>query len=85
MELTRHALKRKRQRGFSSFSLEMIEKYGRYGTASGGLMQIFLGRKESLDLIRELKRDIQLIERLAGSTMLVGGDKIVTVYKNRHS
>ncbi|HOI94572.1 MAG TPA: hypothetical protein PK250_07685 [Syntrophobacter fumaroxidans] len=83
MVLTKHALKRKRQRGFSSFSLEMIEKYGRYGSASGGLTEIFLGRKESLDLIRELKRDIQLIERLAGSRMLVGGDRVVTVYKTK--
>jgi hypothetical protein len=82
MELTNHALKRKRQRGFSNHSLEVIEKYGRYGKAPGGMTEIFLGKKESQDLIRQLKRDINLLEKLAGSIVITTGDLIITMYKS---
>jgi hypothetical protein len=36
IQLTSHDLKRKRQRGFTSFSQEIIEKCGRFGNALGG-------------------------------------------------
>jgi hypothetical protein len=82
MKLTSHGLKRKRQRGFSSHSLEFIEKYGRYGKAPGGMTEIFLGKRESQDLIQQLKRDINLLEKLAGSIVITTGDLIITMYKS---
>lgn len=81
MKLTKHAEKRIRQRGFSYFSLEIIENFGRYESAPGNATKVFLGKKECQQMISELKRHIQLIERAKGSTIIISGDTLLTVYK----
>lgn len=81
MDLSKHAQKRKRQRGFSTFMLGVIENYGRYKRAPHGGMEVFFGKKESQDLIKELKRDIQLVERLSGSKIIFSDNEIITMYK----
>jgi hypothetical protein len=81
MNLTRHAQKRKQQRGFSISMLRVIENHGRYKKAPHGVMEVFFGKKEAQNLIRELKRDIQLVERLTGSTIIFSENEIITMYK----
>jgi len=46
MIVSNHAEIRKRQRGFSRFSLDMIQKFGRSVKVPGGAIKVFFGKKE---------------------------------------
>jgi hypothetical protein len=81
-ELTAHAMKRMRQRGFSGHAMDMIVHYGRYEPAPGGGIRIFLGNKDHQELVALLKRDLQLLDNVKGGTVIVSEDgKILTTYK----
>ena len=83
-ELTAHAKKRMRQRGFSGHAMDMIVHYGRYEPAPGGAIRIFLGNKNHQELVTRLKRDLQLLDNAKGGTVIVSEDgKILTTYKNK--
>ena len=81
MKLSKHAQQRQRQRGFSDFALKIIEETGRYERAPGGITRIFLGNKECQEIVVELKRAIQQLDKIRGGTMIIDGNDIVTVYK----
>jgi hypothetical protein len=83
-ELTAHAKKRMRQRGFSGHSMDMIVNYGRYEPAPGGALKVFLGNKNHQELVARLKRDLQLLDHAKGGTVIVSKDGIIlTTYKNK--
>ena len=81
MELTRHAGKRTRQRGFSKLALDIIKQYGNCENAPGGATKVFLGKREHQDVVSELKKAIQALDKAKGGTLIVEGDDILTVYK----
>jgi len=81
MELTKHAKKRKNQRGFSSFSLDMIQKYGRCQRARGGAIKVFFGNREYQKTVQEFKKAIQLLDKVKGSSLIIIDDCIITAYK----
>jgi hypothetical protein len=81
-ELTAHAKKRMRQRGFSDHSMDMIVNYGHYEPAPGGALKVFLGNKNHQELVARLKRDLQLLDHAKGGTVIVSKDGIIlTTYK----
>ena len=83
-ELTAHARKRMRQRGFSGHAMDMIVHYGRYELAPGGAISISLRNRDHQDLVARLKRDLQLLDNAKGGTVIVSKDgKILTTYKNK--
>jgi len=82
-ELTAHAKKRMQQRGFSGHALDMILHYGRYTMAPGGAIKIFFGNKDHQELVACLKKDIQLLDKAKGGTVILSEDgMILTTYKN---
>ena len=81
MNLTKHAKIRQRQRGMGQDILDIILRYGRVEYQKGDSEKIFLGKRESNEIIRELKHAIKLIERSKGGTVILAQDQIVTVYK----
>jgi hypothetical protein len=81
MNLTKHAEKRKNQRGFSKFTIDIILKNGSVKKAPGGTKQIFFGNKEYQETVSELKRVIQLLDRAKGGTIIVHAEQIITIYK----
>jgi hypothetical protein len=81
MELTKHAEKRKKQRGFSSFSLEILENFGDVRKASGGMTKVFFGKREYQRTVQEFKKAIQLLDKAKGCNLIIDGDQIITVYK----
>lgn len=81
MKTTKHAKKRISQRGFSNFTLDIIQKYGNSKKAPGGAINIFFGNKEYQRVIEELKRAIQLMDRAKNGNIIIKGDRILTVYK----
>lgn len=81
MKLTRHCEARKRQRGFSDFSLNIILKYGRLDPAAGGATKISFGNKEYQAAVRDLKRAIQMMDRAKGGNLVVINDFVLTMYK----
>ena len=81
MKLTKHAQKRKNQRGFSDFSLEIINKFGCCEIAPGGALKISFGKKESQRLIEELKKIIQSLDRVRGGKIIEKNGYVLTLYK----
>ena len=84
MRTTGHARKRGQQRGFSRFTMEIIERIGRPERAPGGATIIHLGKRESQEAIDELKRAIKAVDRARGGSLVINGGSLVTVYKRRH-
>ena len=81
MRLTKHATKRKKQRGFSNFSLQMIQKYGRCENAPGGATKINFGKREYQRTVHEFKKVIQLLDKVKGGSLIIKDGYVVTVYK----
>ena len=81
MILSNHAQSRKRQRGFSSFSLDIIQQFGRSERVSGGAVKVFFGKKEYQNTVQEFKKAIQLLDKAKGGNIVIKDDLIVTVYK----
>ena len=83
MNMTDHAKVRQKQRGISNMALNIIEQNGRCEKAPGGALKIFFGFKEYQRTIEDLKKTIQLLDKVKGGTLIINEDKIVTVYRNR--
>lgn len=81
MEYTKHALTRKSQRNFSDEIVDIILSNGRTAYAPGGVVKVFFGKKESCELITELKKTIKLVERASGGTLILSDGKALTIYK----
>jgi len=82
MKLTKHAKKRKKQRGFSNFSLQMIQKYGRCESAPAGAIKVHFGKREYLRTVREFKRAIQLLDKVKDSSLIIKDGYVITVLKS---
>lgn len=80
METTEHARIRARQRGFRNFALDVIGRYGKQERVPGGAIRIILGRKERQEIVGELKRTIQLLDKAEGKMIVIEG-QILTIYK----
>ena len=81
MKLSKHAESRSRQRGFSSLYISLIQEFGRTMDAPGGAKKIFFGKKEYDAARYELKKLLQLLDKVNGSSLIVNGDNILTMYK----
>lgn len=93
MELTMHAQKRLRQRGFPFASPEIILSYGREERAKGNAIRYFFGKNEyekadqeikrqDWKTQRQLKQTLHLLDKCKHSIMVVSGGSILTLYKN---
>jgi len=81
MKLTQHIKERMNQRNIPDSAIDIILKNGRISHVSGGAMRIFLGNKESNQMIMELRNTIKLIERAKGGTLILAEDTALTVYR----
>ncbi len=83
MTKSKHVNKRSKQRGFKAGDIEDIYKYGE----EIGKNKIKMTSKATKKRIHELtkaicnlKREIQRVDRLSGSTLIVCNDSFVTLY-----
>ena len=81
MKTTLHAERRKEQRGFTAFTVDMIMRCGRGVTSRGGAIEIYFGNKEYQIAVSEFKKVIQLLDRAKGGNIIIKGDHIITAYK----
>jgi len=82
MDLTKHAITRSRQRGFSSALLDIISSCGRQEHTIGGATKVIFGKKESQQLIKEAKRLIQMVDKNNNVTLIVKNGYVLTMYKH---
>ncbi len=80
MEPSKHAKKRMQQRGFRSQTLELLLTFGRLKTAKGGANKLFIGNNEYAVASSELKKAIQLLDKVRNKTIVFSEDTIITVY-----
>lgn len=85
MDLTKHAQKRKRRRGFSSLSVDIILKYGRTSKAVDGATMIHFDNNEYQKIVSEIKAFLRSMERAKGGKIITIGDYIITMYKDHYS
>jgi hypothetical protein len=83
MKLTKHADKRKQQRGFSDTAINIIMRHGRMSKVRGDAYKLFFGKKESHTLISELKQMIKLVDRARDGVLIISGETVITVYKSK--
>ena len=81
MKMTAHAVARMNQRGISHEAIDLILKYGSFKQTRDGGIGVFLGNKQSQEIISGLKRTIQLIDRAKNGFAVLKGDCILTTYK----
>jgi hypothetical protein len=82
MNLTNHAKKRISQRGLSRLSLEIIEEFGRYQEAPGGVTKVYFGKKETQAAVSEFKKLIQLLDKTKNGTIVIADNMVLTAYKH---
>jgi hypothetical protein len=82
MKMTDHAKGRQKQRGISNMAMNIIEQNGRCEKAPGGALKIFFGFKEYQRTIEDLKKTIQLLDKVKGGTLIINEEKIITVYRS---
>lgn len=75
MELSKHALARKQQRGFQSGDIELITAFGTCLERPGNLLEYQITRKRKKQLI-------QALDRVMDRAVLLSSDeeKVVTLY-----
>ena len=81
MRFTRHAEIRRQQRGFTPFITDTILQFGEIRNAAGQATRVFLGNRQHREIIGELKRAIQFLDKAKGASIIISGDNILTVYK----
>ena len=81
MKMSKHAQKRSQQRALPPEVLDIIMKHGRVSPAPGDACKLFFGNKEYSRAISDLKKMMTVLEHAKGGTIILGDDKIVTVYK----
>jgi hypothetical protein len=82
MKMTSHAIARGQQRGIMNDVLQVAYRLGKITNAPGGALIIFFGNKEYNRAIKELKKQIKILERAKGLTLIISDDTLVTTYKN---
>ena len=73
MELTNHANKRSRQRGFQEGDIELIMKFGTPVKRPGSAVE-FQMRRENI------KHIVQALDRIRHKAVLTNEEKVITVY-----
>ena len=81
MRFTRHAEISRQQRGFSSFITDTILQFGEIRVAAGQATRVFLGNRQHREIVGELKRAIQFLDKAKGASIIIKGDNVLTVYK----
>jgi hypothetical protein len=81
MNKTDHFIKRQHQRAISDDLLKIVEEYGTYSNAKGGAIEIHLGNREYQNIVNKTKRFLHTLDRARGSTIIVCGNEMLTVYK----
>lgn len=82
MKLSKHACRRIQQRGMDKTVLEIIEAVGfrKYRNKS---QQIFLKRRDALEIGSMIRRITDRVEKAAGTQMILdpSGSTLITAYK----
>ena len=82
MNLTDHASKRARQRGFSEWAINIMVEYGRREPAPGKADRVIFGKKEKHQAIGALKQAIQRLDNTKGTVIISEDGEVLTAYKN---
>lgn len=76
LSLTRHAEARMRQRGYKDEDVDLVFRVGTRVADDA----FFLTDKDAARAIRKRKQEIQQLERLRGSQVIVEGETLITLY-----
>jgi len=77
-----HAQVRLNQRGIKQQIVTYLLENGRAEYAPGGAMKIFITRREANRAISHLKKQIKIIEKAIGKTVIEKDCNVITVYHN---
>ncbi len=79
--LSKHAKNRKKQRGFSDHTMNLIVESGRCKPAPGGAIKFFFGNKEYQKIVALLKNEVQLLDFcIVGTIIAYSNVNLITLY-----
>ena len=81
-KMTSHAQIRSRQRGIPRDAVPMVLVYGTEERAPGQATKYRLDKRAMDQRIHELKREVEMIEKLKGVNLIIANDdgSLITVY-----
>jgi len=79
MKISKHALARMKQRGLGFEKIQLIEKFGTLIDSRDGVMKFAILKKDILEIEKSYKRDLQIIRKLSGRTLVVSSDGITLI------
>ena len=82
MQMSMHALKRLKQRGFQEEYIDIIVNNGTSVKKPGKALEFRLRKRDKDRLVQELKRTIQFLDKCTNKAVLVDEDakSIISVY-----
>lgn len=82
MKISGHALKRSKQRGIPKDYIDIILQYGTHVRKPGHALEIKIQKRDKTQIIKNLKRLVNTIDKCAKKAVLVDSDTgdIITVY-----
>ena len=61
--------------------MDIILNHGKVGNAPGGAMKVSMGKKQCQEIVGEMKRAIQLVDKARGGHIIFKDNWVLTVYK----
>jgi hypothetical protein len=81
---TQHAIMRMSQRGISFDDIRMIVSKGRGEDAPGNAERYLIKEKERIALIEYHRKEMKILEKSGGKTIVVAADGgVITAYRKR--
>ena len=84
MVISKHAIKRCRQRGIPYSIIDLIVQIGTPLRKSGGATEYYINKKNKNELQNQLKKYIHDIDKIDVDAVLMIEDNVVTVYHKKH-
>lgn len=81
MTHTRHAKERSQERGIPAFIVDLVVEYGTPEPQPDGTCRYVLQSQDKKAAVSQLRQKLQHLENATGKVVVVGGDEIITTYR----
>lgn len=82
MNYTRHARSRSQKRGIPGSVIDVVLAYGTPQVQEDGTEKVEMYTQDKERAIRQLRRNLQALEKTSGVTVVTDGNAIITVYRD---
>lgn len=81
MIYTKHAMRRTQERGIPVAIVDLVLEYGTARRQADGTCRYELHSQDKHAAIRQLRQQLQYLEKANGKVVIADGDRVVTVFQ----